>query len=77
MNKKKMISDLKNKLKMSDEEIKDITGGSLLGLEDFYSQMKTSGAFEKPIKKKAMGGKIQTEYRGGGAVNLGNYKGQF
>jgi len=27
--------------------------------------------------KKAMGGKIQTEYRGGGAVNLGNYKGQF
>jgi hypothetical protein len=77
MNKKKMISDLKNKLKMSDEEIKDITGGSLLGLEDFYSQMKTSGAFEKPIKKKAMGGDLKTEYRAGGAVNLGNYKGQF
>ena len=72
-----MISDLKNKLKMSDEEIKDITGGSLLGLEDFYSQMKTSGAFEKPIKKKAMGGDLKTEYRAGGAVNLGTYKGQF
>jgi len=23
------------------------------------------------------GGKVQTEYRGGGMVNLGNYKGQF
>ena len=31
----------------------------------------------KNTNKKAMGGKIQTEYRGGGAVNLGNYKGQF
>ena len=72
-----MISDLKNKLKMSDEEIKDITGGSLLGLEDFYSQMKTSGAFEKPIKKKAMGGDLKTEYRGGGVVDLRNFKGQF
>ena len=52
-----MISDLKNKLKMSDKEIKDITGGSLLGLEDFYSQMKTSGDFEKP-KKMNMGGVV-------------------
>ncbi len=32
---------------------------------------------EKPTKKKAMGGDLKTEYRGGGAVNLGNYKGQF
>ena len=120
MNRNKMIADLKNKLKMSDKEIREITGDSLLGLEDFYSQMKTSGAFEKPIKKKstggdlkvkglaapsialqkmteieqlreeakklmsekptkkkAMGGDLKTEYRGGGAVNLGNYKGQF
>jgi hypothetical protein len=29
------------------------------------------------VKRKAMGGKVQTEYRGGGMVNLGNYKGQF
>ena len=50
-----MISDLKNKLKMSDKQIKDITGGSKLGLEDFYSQMKTSGAFEPPKKKKTGG----------------------
>ena len=32
---------------------------------------------EKPTKKKAMGGDLKTEYRAGGAVNLGNYKGQF
>ena len=32
---------------------------------------------KESIKKNAMGGKIQTEYRGGGMVNLGNYKGQF
>jgi|TARA_X000001388_G_C2183847_1_gene104718 hypothetical protein len=29
------------------------------------------------LSKKAMGGKIQTEFRMGGKVNLGNYKGQF
>ena len=32
---------------------------------------------KESIKKNAMGGKIQTEYRGGGMVNLGNFKGQF
>ena len=29
------------------------------------------------LEKKSMGGKIQTEFRGGGMVNLGNFKGQF
>tara|TARA_X000001388_G_C2183847_1_gene104719 strand:- start:508 stop:723 length:216 start_codon:yes stop_codon:yes gene_type:complete len=29
------------------------------------------------VKRKAMGGDLKTEYRGGGMVNLGNYKGQF
>jgi len=53
---------------MSDKQIKDITGGSKLGLEDFYSQMKTSGAFEPP-KKKAMGGVMKN--RGG------TFKGTF
>ena len=32
---------------------------------------------QKTTKKKAMGGDLKTEYRAGGAVNLGNYKGQF
>ena len=35
----------------------------------------TSKDFDKLFKAK--GGKIQTEYRGGGMVNLGNFKGQF
>ena len=29
------------------------------------------------IKRKAMGGDLKTEYRGGGVVDLGNFKGQF
>ena len=32
---------------------------------------------QKITKKKAKGGDLKTEYRAGGAVNLGNYKGQF
>ena len=44
-------------------------------LEELKEEAKK--LMSKKTKKKAMGGKIQTEYRGGGAVNLGNYKGQF
>jgi cell division protein FtsL len=29
------------------------------------------------IKRKAMGGDLKTEYRGGGVVDLRNFKGQF
>jgi hypothetical protein len=78
--KKKMIADLK-KSGMSDKEINYYTDNlNPLALESFYADMKSVGTFEPgppPIKKKAMGGKVQTEYRGGGMVNLGNYKGQF
>ena len=41
------------------------------------SKEKIDEFTEGVTMKKAMGGKIQTEYRGGGMVNLGNYKGQF
>jgi hypothetical protein len=75
-----MIADLK-KSGMSDKEINYYTDNlNPLALESFYADMKSVGTFEPgppPIKKKAMGGKVQTEYRGGGMVNLGNYKGQF
>ena len=78
--KKKMIADLK-KSGMSDKEINYYTDNlNPLALESFYADMKSVGTFEPgppPIKKKAMGGKVQKEYRGGGMVNLGNYKGQF
>ena len=33
--------------------------------------------YKGAIRKKAMGGDLKTEYRAGGAMNLGNYKGQF
>jgi len=39
--------------------------------------LKNLPGSKESIKKNAMGGKIQTEYRGGGMVNLGNFKGQF
>jgi hypothetical protein len=42
--------------------------------------MKSVGTFEPgppPIKKKAMGGKVQTEFRMGGKVDISNFKGQF
>ena len=78
--KKKMIADLK-KSRKTDKEINYYTDNlDPLGLESFYYDMKSVGTFEPgppPIKKKAMGGKVQTEYRGGGMVNLGNFKGQF
>ncbi len=41
------------------------------------SKEKIDEFTEGVTMKKAMGGKIQTEYRGGGMVNLGNFKGQF
>ena len=36
---------------------------------------KTNKDFDNLFKAK--GGEVTSEYRGGGAVNLGNYKGQF
>jgi len=39
--------------------------------------LKNLSGSKESIKKNAMGGKIQTEFRGGGMVNLGNFKGQF
>ena len=41
------------------------------------SKEKVDEFTEGVTMKNAMGGKIQTEYRGGGMVNLGNFKGQF
>ena len=39
--------------------------------------LKNLSGSKESIKKNAMGGKIQTEFRGGGMVNLGNFNGQF
>ena len=76
MTKKK--EDAKEAKKNLDKQLKkqQETGGTL----DFtklpgYKESMLAESEKK--NKKAAGGKIQTEYRGGGAVNLGNYKGQF
>ena len=45
--------------------------------KEVIEPLKNLPGSKESIKKNAMGGKIQTEYRGGGMVNLGNYKGQF
>ena len=39
--------------------------------------LKNLPGSKESIKQKAMGGDLKTEYRGGGMVNLGNFKGQF
>jgi hypothetical protein len=78
--KKKMIADLK-KSGMSDKEINYYTDNlNPLALESFYADMKSVGTFEPgppPIKKKAMGGKVTSEFRMGGKVDISNFKGQF
>ena len=45
--------------------------------KEVIEPLKNLPGSKESIKKNAMGGKIQTEYRGGGMVNLGNFKGQF
>ena len=62
---------LAEQLKKQKEKGKKLDLDKLPGSKEFIEPLKTAP------KEKAMGGKIQTEYRGGGMVNLGNYKGQF
>ena len=72
MSNKKKITYKKqdgNKLKKDLEKIKEINEQSTKGIVDLL--------MTPSIKRKAMGGDLKTEHRAGGAVNLGNYKGQF
>ena len=60
-------------LKVDDDKSK--TGGPRLGtMTGRRGKNLPKGDITKKMKE---GGQIQTEYRGGGMVNLGNYKGQF
>tara|TARA_B100000424_G_scaffold107851_1_gene81167 strand:+ start:407 stop:679 length:273 start_codon:yes stop_codon:yes gene_type:complete len=63
--------------KVKKRQMKERTGNPEVDklMEEFESVKGYK--FGENIGKKAMGGKVQTEYRGGGMVNLGNYKGQF
>lgn len=62
--------------KIKKRQMKERTGNPEVDklMEEF--EEVTGSKFGENIGKKD-GGKIQTEYRNGGMVNLGNYKGQF
>ena len=79
-----MKSDSANKISNRDVELaKQILSGkadksmSANQISDRDMQVAKRLLEAEKKNKKAMGGKIQTEYRGGGMVNLGKYKGQF
>ena len=40
-------------------------------------ELKKEGAAKQVPAMMKKGGEVTSEYRGGGMVNLGNYKGQF
>ena len=61
---------LKERQKMLKEGRKKMR---IQGLFNFFNPPSKKEA----IRKKGTGGDLKTEYRGGGMVNLGNYKGQF
>jgi hypothetical protein len=71
---KKLLSKKPTKKKSTGGDLKSDSANQMSN-RDIEVAKRLLEAEKK--NKKALGGKIQTEYRGGGAVNLGNYKGQF
>ena len=69
---KKLAEQLKKQ-----KETGKVDKKKLQSKKETIEPFKMSPSRKESIDSKAMGGKIQTEYRGGGMVNLGNYKGQF
>ena len=73
LKKQKEFIDYSKPLKTAPKE-----SGKKLNLKNLPGTKETIDEFTGGVTmNKGMGGKVQTEYRGGGAVNLGNYKGQF
>ena len=70
--------------RMLDKRIKNIDMGDLLTnvseplrkRQKLIKELKEGAARQIPASMKK-GGEVTSEYRGGGMVNLGNYKGQF
>ncbi len=74
----KMLNKLRKKQKETgkvDPKLKQLRSKFNEVIEPL--NLKNLPGSKESIKKNAMGGKIQTEFRGGGMVNLGNFKGQF
>ena len=65
------------KLKSKKETGKKLDLNKLPGSKESIDNSDIFKKYEGAIRNKAMGGDLKTEYRGGGMVNLGNYKGQF
>ena len=67
----------KKKLKSKKETGKKLDLNKLPGSKESIDNSDIFKKYEGAVRNKAMGGDLKTEYRGGGMVNLGNYKGQF
>jgi hypothetical protein len=71
--------------RMLDKRIKNIDMGDLLTnvseplrkRQKLIRELKKEGAAKQVPAMMKKGGEVTSEYRGGGIVNLGNYKGQF
>ena len=70
----KMLKKLRKKQK---ETGKKLDLNKLPGSKESIDNSDIFKKYEGAVRNKAMGGDLKTEYRGGGMVNLGNYKGQF
>lgn len=67
----------KKKLKTKKETGKKLDLNKLPSSKESIDNSDIFKKYEGAVRNKAMGGDLKTEYRGGGMVNLGNYKGQF
>ena len=67
----------KKKLKSKKETGKKLDLNKLPGSKESIDNSDIFKKYEGAVRNKAMGGDLKTEYRGGGMVNLGNFKGQF
>ena len=61
----------------SKKETGKIDFSKLPGSKESIDNSDIFKKYEGAVRNKAMGGDLKTEYRGGGMVNLGNFKGQF
>ena len=68
--------------RIKKDKTKDAKRGQFKNIGTLYragkmSQEEAERAVRELAFAKKMGGKIQTEFRNGGKVDLGNFKGQF
>ena len=72
--KQKEVAELKRKAKAKEKLTKS---GPPSKRQKLIRELKKEGAAKQVPAMMKKGGEVTSEYRGGGIVNLGNYKGQF